>query len=455
LNQVLAVNPEDPDSLGYLGTAMKDTGDLDSAIACYRKSLAIKPDHGTASNLVYTIHFHSGFSAQAIRVEHDEFNKLYCQPLARQRLSLANDRNPNRKIRVGYLSPDFRFHPVGRFMLPLLRRRNTEQFTTICYHDIPTEDGLTRRLREQSDVWNETAIRSDEELAALIRSDQIDILVDLTAHMDRNRMLVFARKPAPVQVTYLAYCSTTGLETMDYRISDPYLDEPDRPSSVYAEQTLTLPSTYWCFEPVNDAIRPAPLPLIEKGYVTFGCLNNFAKVTPETLDAWFELLSRLQNSRLRLYAPSGAHRSRVLSRAEAHGLRRDQVDFAPFGSFASYLDQYRMIDIVLDPFPYGGGTTTCDALWMGLPVVTLCGETAVSRAGLSLLSNVGLERFVATDADAYVNIAEKLAGDTNQLLGLRQDLQMIMMKSSLMDSVKFACDFERLLRTAWIRWCTQ
>jgi len=303
LRDVVKREPGFSAAVGSLGTALKETGDIDSAIACYRKSLAISPDLGTTCNLVYATHFHGGFDVAAIRAEHDRFNRDYGLPLAGERLPHTNDRDPNRRLRVGYVSPDFRFHSVGRFMLPLLKNHNRDQFTIVCYDNARQPDTMTRRIRDQSNVWREVSSLSDNQLTSLIREDEIDILIDLTAHMDRNRMLVFARKPAPVQITYLAYCSTTGLETMDYRISDPYLDPADRSPDAYVEQTLTLPSTYWCFEPVNDAISPAPLPMLQNGHVTFGCLNNFAKVTPQTLDAWFELLHRVSRSKCNCLAP--------------------------------------------------------------------------------------------------------------------------------------------------------
>jgi predicted O-linked N-acetylglucosamine transferase (SPINDLY family) len=289
---------------------------------------------------------------------------------------------------------------------------------------------------------------SDDQLPRLVRDDGIDILVDLTMHMKGSRLLAFARKPAPVQVTYLAYCSTTGLRTMDYRLTDPFLDPPGGDESIYSEKSTWLRS-YWCYEPAADAPSVVPPPSARTGAITFGCLNNFGKLTPGTLDMWSELLSGVPGSRLLLFAPEGSHRERARQRLADGNVDPRRLEFVPLMHLNQYLSQYNQIDIALDPFPYPGGTTTCDALWMGVPVVSLAGATAVSRAGLSILSQIGFAELVARAPDEYLAIATRLAGDAPRLAELRLTLRERMRGSPLMDAPGFARDVERAFLEMW------
>jgi protein O-GlcNAc transferase len=271
--------------------------------------------------------------------------------------------------------------------------------------------------------------------------------------MAGSRLLVFARKPAPVQVTYLAYCSTTGLDTIDYRLSDPYLDPPGGDESVYSERTVRLPRTYWCYQPSVPPMSVGPLPALSRGYVTFGCLNNFCKVSEPTLAAWSRILLSIPESRLLLNASEGSHRQRVLDRLGREGIEPHRIQFVGRLPAPEYFHLYDGIDIALDPFPYGGGTTTCDALWMGVPVVSLLGRTAVGRGGMSILSNVGLPDWVVRTEDAYVKLATQWALDLGRLNELRSTLRRRMEASPLMDAPKFARDIEAAYRGMWREWC--
>jgi predicted O-linked N-acetylglucosamine transferase (SPINDLY family) len=297
---------------------------------------------------------------------------------------------------------------------------------------------------------------SDEAAARVIRDDQIDVLVDLTMHMADNRLLVFARKPAPVQATYLAYCGTTGLTTIDYRLTDPFLDPPSQSGAgggpIYSEESICLPETYWCYRPPAEIeLRGAP-PALDSGNATFGCLNNFCKVTGATLDAWGQLMQRVPGSRLVIHARPGSHRDRVRDFFTRQNIAPDRLTFADKLPLREYLRIYDEIDVALDPFPYGGGTTTCDALWMGVPVVSLAGQTAVSRGGLSILSNLGLAELVAADVGRYVEIASGLACDLSRLAHLRGTLRNRMLRSPLMDAPRFARNIETAYRQMWHRW---
>ena len=277
-----------------LGAVFKEQGKLDEAVACCRRALELKPDFAQAhSNLLYARVFSPDCDAQTLYEEHRRWNQQHAAPLAKFIEPHRNDRSPERRLKIGYVSPDFRRHPVGRFLLPLLESHNHGQFEIFCYASVRNPDTTTDHCRRHVDVWRDVLGLSDEQVAQTIRQDRIDILVDLTMHMADSRLLVFARKPAPVQVTYLAYCGTTGLSTMDYRLTDPYLDPPDRDERFYCEQSVRLPETYWCYRPVSSTPGVNSVPALDCGYTTFGCLNNFCKVTPLTLATWCRLLQTM------------------------------------------------------------------------------------------------------------------------------------------------------------------
>jgi predicted O-linked N-acetylglucosamine transferase (SPINDLY family) len=321
-----------------------------------------------------------------------------------------------------------------------------------CYSDgAKNADTIAARLRELAGAWRDTAGLSDEQLAAQVRADRIDILFDLTMHMDGSRLLALARRPAPVQATYLAYCSTTGLETMDYRLSDPWLDAPGDDESVYSERTIRLRHNYWCYEPPAIAPGIVTPPLQKTGFITFGCLNNFCKVTAPVLGCWRKLLSRLPKSRLILHAGHGAHRQRVIDFFGEEGIAADRIEFVSRLPFDEYLVLHNHIDIALDPFPCNGGTTTCDAAWMGVPVVTRIGRTAVGRGGVNVMNNLGLQDLVATSDDAYIQIASTLASDEPRLASLRRDMRQRMLSSALMNGPQFARGMEHSCRQMWQR----
>jgi predicted O-linked N-acetylglucosamine transferase (SPINDLY family) len=433
---------------------MQEQGNADEAFACYRRALELNPyDAGTHSNLVYLLNFRPGCDAQAIYEEHRLWNQRHAGPFAKSIQSHSNDRSPDRRLRVGYVSADFRSHPVGRFLLPLLETHDHSDFEIFCYASQYVSDRITQRCRASADVWRNVFGLSDEQLTNVIRQDRIDILVDLTMHMANNRLLVFARKPAPVQVTYLAYCGTTGLRTMDYRLTDPYLDAQGQTQGFYSEQSVWLPETYWCYLPVDDTPPVSGLPALLAGHVTFGCLNNFCKVTAPTLAAWIALLQAAPGTRLVLHAQTGGHRDRVRDCFAQHHVSPERVTFVRQLPTADYFRLYEQIDVALDPFPYGGGTTTCDALWMGVPVVSLAGQTAMGRGGLSILSNVGLNELVAYDSEQYARIAVDLASDLQRLSALRATLRERMQHSPLMDAPRFARNVESAYRMMWRHCC--
>jgi predicted O-linked N-acetylglucosamine transferase (SPINDLY family) len=437
-----------------LGDALKDIGQLDDAVAEFRRAVELEPGNAALhSNLVYILHLHPDYDAYALASEHAEWNARHALPLRNVIRAHTNDRTSNRPLRIGYISPDFRAHPVGRFLLPLFASHDKQNFQIFCYAKMIQADPITDRLRSHAHAWRPILGQSDDNFADLIRKDQIDILVDLTMHMSGNSLLVFARKPAPVQVTYLAYCSTTGLAAIDYRISDPHLDPPGINESVYSEKTIRLPETYWCYEPIITPPQIVSAPALARRYVTFGCLSNICKVSPKNLATWIDLLRAVPNSRLILSLYEGAYRDRLHEHFELSGVKRDRIQFVPKVSIPEYFASYNNIDIALDTFPYAGGTTTCDALWMGVPVVTLAGKTTVGRGGVSILTNVGLPDLIARTSDEYIRIAADLAANSTRLADLRATLRSRLEKSPLMDAVCFARNFEAAYRQMWRNWC--
>jgi predicted O-linked N-acetylglucosamine transferase (SPINDLY family) len=454
--RAIALKPGYAEAHYNLGNIHKARADLDRSIAAYRQAIALKPTLVEAhNNLVYAMHFDPASDAKSIAEELQRWNQRHAAPLKKFQQPHSNDTRPNRRLRIGYLSPDFREHPVGRFLLPLLANHDKSRFEIFAYSQSSRSDSITQQLRSHIDAWHDIAELSDDATTNLIRQHQIDILIDLTMHMAHNRLLVFARKPAPVQITWLAYCFSTGMDAMDYRISDPHLDPPGMDESIYTEQTIRVPETYWCYAPGVTAIEIHPLPALAQKQITFGCLNNFSKISPPLLACWIKLLHAMPDAQLLLHAPPGSHRQHLLDQLSRAGIDSARIRFAGKAPLADYFRLYHQIDIALDTHPYGGGTTTCDALWMGVPVITLVGKTAVGRGGLSILSNLDLPELIARSEDQYVQIAIDLANDLPRLGELRSTLRQRMEQSVLMDGPRFARNMESVYRQAWSRWCAR
>jgi protein O-GlcNAc transferase len=452
--QALALRPGFGYSIGNLGNALKDLGQLDDAIACYRQAVVVDPrDVKAHSNLLFTLQFHPDYDAQDILHEHQLWNQTYARPLASEIRLHSNDRTPDRRLRVGYVSPNFESHCQAFYMVPLLAQHDRKQFEVFCYSDVNVPDAITAGLRKYADIWRETGRLSDSKLAESIRADGIDVLVDLTMHMASGRPLVFARKPAPVQVTWLAYPGTTGLTAMDYRLTDPVLDPPGVGDRNYTETSIRLPHTFWCMRMLTKEPSVNALPALSNGAVTFGCLNTFCKVNEGTLALWAKVVTAVPGSRLLMLVPSGSPRPRVLAALAAGGVDPSRVEFVDRQSRPAYLETYRRIDIGLDTTPYNGHTTSIDSYWMGVPVVTLIGQTVTGRAGLSQLSNLDLRDLAGRTKEEFVRIAVKLAGDLDRLSKLRASLRERVERSPLMDTPRFAHNIESAYRLMWQRWC--
>jgi predicted O-linked N-acetylglucosamine transferase (SPINDLY family) len=451
LREAVRIRPDFSDAWANLGTALRDMARLDEALACFDRALAIQPDKVTTDdNRVYSLYYHGQYDPPAIYREHLKWNRQHAEPLRNQIQEHRNDRDPERRLRIGYVSPDFRIHCQALFMVPVLARHDHKNFEIFCYSDVRIPDRMTANIQAFPDHWRSIVGMSDTEVAQLIRGDKIDILIDLTMHMAAARPLLFARKPAPIQVAWLAYPGTTGMSVMDYRLTDPRLDPPGSNDEFYSERSIRLPDTFWCYDPLSTEPPVNELPALDAGYVTFGCLNNFCKLNSPWLQVWGKVLAAVPTSRLVLLAPRGSVRQEVLRELKIDPGRVDFVELIPRGH---YLKRYLGIDLALDTFPYNGHTTSLDALWMGVPVVSRFGTTAASRAGLSQSFHVGLTDLVAEDAVGFVRIAVQLANDLPRLAELRRTLRGRMQQSPLMDAVRFTMNLEAAYRQMWRQWC--
>jgi protein O-GlcNAc transferase len=457
--KTIELAPDCYPAFNNLSVALKEQSLMDDALDCCEKAMELQPKNATIhSNLIYLLSFHPGYDGPEIARQQRIWNERHAEPLRHLIRPHENDRNPDRRnpdrrLKIGYVSPDLCRHVVGQNLSPLLSEHDRSEFTVFCYSSTAGPDSYTEILRSHTDIWRDVATSTDGELAEIVRRDQIDILVDLSLHMSNNRLLVFARRPAPVQLTYLGYCASSGMTAMNYRLSDPHLDPPDSDLSLYSEETIRLPETYWCYNPAGPTPEPAPTPSEKAGHLTFGCLNNFAKVSPGALDLWAEILRALPSSRMIIHSYPGSHLEGVRERFAQNGVLPERIEFLPKLSWADYLQTYSRIDIALDPFPYGGGITTCDALWMGVPVVSLIGQTAVGRGGKSILSNIGLAELAARRPRQYVQTALTLAESPARLAELRRDLRHRMLTSPLMNARKFARNVENAYRNMWRQWC--
>jgi len=456
--QALHLRPDFAVAHNNLGNVLREQGQLAEAEASLQQALRLQPDAAhIRSNLVLSLLYHPGFDAKAIFEECQRWNQQHAELLKNFIRPHSNLPEPERRLRVGYVSSDFREHADSFFTIPLLSNHDHRQFEIFCYANVARPDAITDRLRGHADVWRCTVGLSAQQVAELVYSDRIDILVDLKLHTANNQLLVFARKPAPVQVTWLGYPGTTGLSAIDYRLTDPYLDPPGLFDAFYSEESIRLPDTFWCYGPLDGrALSVNALPASENGIITFGCLNDFCKINDGCLALWAKVLEVVPQSRFLLLAPRGQAREHVLARLEQEGIAAPRVEFADRQPRLEYLKLYHRIDMALDPLPYNGHTTSLDAFWMGVPTLTLVStRTAFGRAGWSQLCNLGLQELGAETPEQFVALAARLAGDLSRLEELRSTLRQRMLRSPLMDGQRFAQSVEQAYRQIWHRWCSQ
>jgi tetratricopeptide (TPR) repeat protein len=455
LRMALELHPDDPASHLNLGSALIRSACHAEALDEFRRAIALKPgDPSFHSHLVGNLHYAPGGNAASLLDEARAWDRCHGLPLAATIAPHANDPSPDRRLRIGYVSPDFREHAQRFFTIPLLSHHDHERFEIFCYANVPAPDETTQRIRAYADDWRDIAAMDDEQAASCIRRDGIDILVDLAMHTDRNRLPLFARKPAPVQACWLAYPGATGLSAIDYRLTDRFFDPHERGAEpAGAERAVRLPDCLWCYDPLTCEPEVGPLPAKRVGHVRFGCLNSFTKINEPLLELWARVLRETEGSRLLLFAPQGEARQRTASSFIRHGIDAGRIEFLGHHGHSEYLALYRDIDIALDPVPFNGGTTSLEALWMGVPVVTLVGATVVGRGGYSLAMNLGLPELVANGDDEYVTIASGLARELDRLGELRAGLRARLERSPLMDAPRFARGVEAAFREMWRTWC--
>lgn len=453
----LRLQPGLPQPYVNLGEVLKEQGRATDAITLLQHALEQHPTLSLLhSNLLFALHYTPHVPPEVISRAHRHWGERHAAALTPTTPSFANDRTPDRRLRIGYVSPDFCGHAVSCFLEPLLRGHDRSQVEIFCYPISRRSDAVTARFQAITGHWVPLTGLTDDEAAERIRADGIDILVDVAGHTCDCRPLIFARKPAPIQVSWLGYPDGTGMTAMDYRLTDAIADPPGVTDGWHVEKLVRLADGFLCFRPAQETGAPGPLPARRNGHVTFGSFNNNAKISPEVVALWSALLHRVPGSRLILKSrpfADPATLARYQSLFSAHKISPDRVELLPqIPDQGSHLRAYDRLDIALDPFPYNGTTTSCEALWMGVPVVTLRGTHHVARVTASLLHRIGLDDLVADSADAYLDIAAGLAGDLDRLESLRGTLRPRMQASPLCDPNRFAGQVEAAYRQMWYVW---
>ncbi len=452
----LRLKPDFAEARNNLGMALLRQGQSDAAWACFRQAVETQSSYAVAhSNALLAMQYLPGVTPTELAAAHREFDARHAAPLRSAWRSHANVRDPGRRLRLGFVSADFAIHPVGSFLIRVLENLDKDQSEIYCYSDRRNADSMTDRLRTATAKWRDVRALSDCQLADQIRADRIDILFDLSGHTANNRLLMFARKPAPVAITWIGYVATTGLASIDYLLADRY-EVPTAVEPYIVERVLRMPDGYVCFDPPGDAPLVSALPSVRRGYVSFGCFNNPAKISPPVVDLWAKLLRRVSAARLVLKyrgLDDASVTRRFIEMFSERGIDSGRIDVRGCEGHADLLRDYEDVDIALDPFPYSGGVTTCEALWMGVPVVTCPGETFASRHSLSHLSNVGLTETIATDLAEYVELAAGLAADLPRLAKIRASLRPRMAASPLCDGPQFSRNLMKVLRQVWRDWC--
>ncbi|MBW8721207.1 MAG: tetratricopeptide repeat protein [Polaromonas sp.] len=457
--RALGIGPDNADTHVGLANALKDLGQFEPALDRVRRALELDPECALAHNNLLFIHnYLADQSAALLLADARRFGDMAAR-LAPTYTEWPNPLDAERCLRVGFVSGDLRDHPVGYFLegvLAALSSQASGRIELFAYSNHSDDDSTSQRLKAHCKGWHVVQRLSDDACARLIRDDGIDILIDLSGHTAHNRLPVFARKPAPVQATWLGYFATTGVAAIDYLIAD-YWTLPPEQEAHFSEQILRLPETRLCFTPPAADIAVNSLPALANGYVTFGSFNNLSKMNDAVVALWSQVLNAVPDSRLFLkYQQLGeaSVRQSTSERFAVHGIAADRLIFEGYVPRANYLAAYQRVDIALDPFPFPGGTTTVEALWMGIPVLTLAGERFLSRQGVGLLMNAGLPEWVVADPHDYVARAVAHAGDLQRLALLRRGLRKQVLDSPVFDASRFARHFETALRGIWRTWCT-
>ena len=455
LRRAIAIDPGLVPAYGMLGNILRGQARIPEALEVLGAARKLDPGRlDIESTELFVLTCWDEISSEALFVRHRDFGVRLERAIARRFVPFRNSRDPERRLRVGYVSGDFNFHPVAFFAIPLLERHDRSACEIFCYWTGNTVDDFTRQVQAHADVWRDAASMSDAGLAETINRDGIDILVDLSGHSGFFRLAVFAQQPAPVQVTWLGYLSTTGMTRIQYRLCDRHTDPPGLTDRFHTETLVRLPSSQWCYRPVVSIDCSEAPPLKRNGFITFGSFSNVLKLSPTSRRLWTEILTRLPDSRI-VFAgvPQGPVRDGLIRDFEKAGIAAGRIATFPRVGSADYFRSFDDVDLALDTTPYSGGTTTCDALWMGVPVITVPGTRSISRSTASILATLGLSHWIAAGPEDYVRLAVKYAGDQAFITELRQTLRERMRASPLMDELQFARDVEDAYRRMWRAWC--
>ena len=456
--KVLKKNKGFKPAITNLANLMRDTGRLDEAMGIYQGLLTSSPDLANAHSdyLANLNYIHEGDNEFIYR-EALEWNQRHGTTRNYTNYPFKNKKTPTRRLKIGYVSPDFQTHSNNYFFAPLLAAHNSNNVETFCFSDNLFQDDTTRYLMANSDHWRTIFDMTDQQASKFIRNDKIDILVDMTGHMAKNRLTMFAQRPSPIQVTWLGYPNTTGLTTMDYRLVDEITDPKDLNNDFHSETVVRLPDGFLCYSPPARTPTIVEPPYKENGFITFGSFNNLAKVTSTVIETWAKCLNLVPNSRLFIKAlalSSGSTRKRLYNRFEEHGIQAERIELAQrVDSTNDHLSLYGKIDIALDTFPYNGTTTTFESLWMGVPVISLIGKRHAARVGGSILLRLSLNDLVAESQIDYVKLAANLAANQSRLIQLRRELRTILENSNFFNYGLFASKIEQSYRNMWINWC--
>ena len=453
--RALQIMPNFAKALSNLGTTLHDLGRLGEAEANYRMAMEADPDHAaTHSNLLFCLTQNATVNAETLFSEHCRFGELFETAFRTNRPQFSNSRDPDRTLRIGFVSSDFYNHAVANFIEPVLAHLSAyPQLSLHAYSNNTIEDAVTQRIREHFADWHFIVGLSDAALAEKIRADNIDILIDLSGHTAKNRLLTFARKPAPVQASWMGYPGTTGLRSMDYYLADRFFLPPGQFDDQFTEKIVRMPAGA-PFLPFQGAPPVNTLPALINGHVTFGSFNRLSKLSRPVIALWSQLLRALPDSRMVLAGmPQDRKCDTVIEWFAQEGIALERLNIHPRSGMDSYLTLHHQVDICLDTFPYNGGTTTFHALWMGVPTLTLAGSTAASRSGASILGHAGLEAFVANDAADYVRKGLSWAGNLAALSDIRAGLRERFANSAMGQPTVAAAGLEHALRVMWQRWC--
>jgi predicted O-linked N-acetylglucosamine transferase (SPINDLY family) len=456
-HQALARQPDSPTTLANLAAAIRPSGRIDEAVSYITRAVELDPDSAANhTNMIFALNFVPSATTADHQAERARYHERHAQRFTASIRPHANTPDPQRRLRIGYVSAHFRNQAATFAFGGVILNHDRERFEVTCYSDTWQEDEVTTRMRARADRWHSTGKLKDEELAELIRADGIDVLVDLVGHMMGHRLLVFARKPAPIQVTGWGEPTGTGLRAMDYLLADPVL-VPERERGLLPEKIIDLPNFlgYWPPEPLPV---PSALPALTRGYVTFGSFNRLDKMGDEVLRTWARILNALPSARILLknrWLGEAAQRDRVMALFTRNGVAFERVQLLGPSTRLGHFTGYNEIDIALDTFPHGGGMTTLDALWMGVPVVTSPGATISSRLAAASLSAGGLNDFIAPNLDDYVDVAVKKAANRPALAELRANLRARMEACAFGDPVRYTRAVEAAYREIWQRWCAE